>query len=57
MERYPNLDNDTQPGAILAKLRESVPRGSVVYVATNEKDPGTFYRALREVGLVSVSAL
>jgi hypothetical protein len=46
--RYPNLAYETSPAGILATLTPHVPRGSVLYMATNEPDPATFFAPLRE---------
>lgn len=35
-ELWPNLDSDTSPDAILTKIRELIPPGRDLYVATNE---------------------
>ncbi|PIN20349.1 hypothetical protein CDL12_06940 [Handroanthus impetiginosus] len=39
---WPNLDRDTQPEAILAKLNDKIEEGRNVYIATNEKDVSFF---------------
>jgi hypothetical protein len=42
LQRYPNLDADTQPANILRKIEPHCPKGTVLYIATDEKTPGFF---------------
>lgn len=39
---YPHLDEDTQPERILEILTKYVPKGTTVYILTNEKDKKYF---------------
>ncbi|CAI5469114.1 unnamed protein product [Closterium sp. Yama58-4] len=40
--RWPHLDHDTRPEALLQKLPSLVPPNSTLYIATNEADPHFF---------------
>ncbi|XP_002976155.2 uncharacterized protein LOC9645854 [Selaginella moellendorffii] len=40
--KFPHLDRDTQPEAILRRISAWVPRGRTLYVASNERKPGFF---------------
>ncbi|CAI5457579.1 unnamed protein product [Closterium sp. Yama58-4] len=40
--RWPHLDHDTRPEALLQKLPSLVPPNSTLYIATNEPDPHFF---------------
>ncbi|KAG5176424.1 hypothetical protein JKP88DRAFT_261510 [Tribonema minus] len=46
-EYYPNLDAETRPAAIAAKLLPHVPGGAILFIASNEDAPG-FFSPLRE---------
>ncbi|GJP35050.1 hypothetical protein CLOM_g19513 [Closterium sp. NIES-68] len=40
--RWPHLDHDTRPEALLQKLPALIPPGSTLYIASNEGDPRFF---------------
>eukprot|EP00611_Tribonema_gayanum_P023567 TRINITY_DN4984_c1_g1_i3.p1 TRINITY_DN4984_c1_g1~~TRINITY_DN4984_c1_g1_i3.p1 ORF type:complete len:475 (-),score=163.13 TRINITY_DN4984_c1_g1_i3:929-2353(-) len=44
--RYPSLDRDTSAEAILATLTPRVPQGTLLYIATNERDPAAYFAPL-----------
>ncbi|XP_002965422.2 uncharacterized protein LOC9635335 isoform X3 [Selaginella moellendorffii] len=54
-ERWPNLDRDTMPEAIMEKLEKEVEEGRTLYIATNERLEGYFdkLRAKYRVHLLS----
>eukprot|EP00271_Cylindrocystis_brebissonii_P008623 TRINITY_DN2307_c0_g1_i1.p1 TRINITY_DN2307_c0_g1~~TRINITY_DN2307_c0_g1_i1.p1 ORF type:complete len:413 (-),score=45.92 TRINITY_DN2307_c0_g1_i1:403-1641(-) len=39
---YPHLDRDTRPAAMLRKLRKWIPKGRIIYLATDETSKGFF---------------
>lgn len=41
-DRYPNLDQETQPDSIRATISQVIPRGTQIYILTNEKDKAYF---------------
>jgi hypothetical protein len=41
-DRYPNLDRDTRPEAIYDTVSRILPRGSRIYILTNERTPNYF---------------
>ncbi|KAG5185499.1 hypothetical protein JKP88DRAFT_289202 [Tribonema minus] len=43
---YPSLDRDTSAEAILATLAPRVPQGTILYIATNERDPAAYFAPL-----------
>ncbi|GJP79923.1 hypothetical protein CLOP_g10137 [Closterium sp. NIES-67] len=48
---WPHLDHDTRPEALLQKLPTLIPRGSTLYIATNERDLH-FFDPLKAVYIV-----
>jgi hypothetical protein len=47
--RYPDLDEETSPAGILRTLTAAqLPRGSVLYIATNEPKPLQFFAPLKQ---------
>ncbi|KAG5179998.1 hypothetical protein JKP88DRAFT_349740 [Tribonema minus] len=46
--RYPTLDYDTSPDGIHKTIEPYVPHGSTLYIATNERDPVTFFKPLEQ---------
>jgi hypothetical protein len=46
VDLYPNLDQDTQPDNIRATISHVMPRGSKIYILTNERDK-TYFNPLK----------
>ena len=42
IDLYPNLDQDTQPDKIYATISQVIPKGSKIYILTNERDKAYF---------------
>eukprot|EP00611_Tribonema_gayanum_P025638 TRINITY_DN5892_c0_g1_i1.p1 TRINITY_DN5892_c0_g1~~TRINITY_DN5892_c0_g1_i1.p1 ORF type:complete len:482 (-),score=52.07 TRINITY_DN5892_c0_g1_i1:244-1689(-) len=48
IKKYPTLDYDTSPEGIHKTIEPYVPHGSTLYIATNERDPVTFFKPLEQ---------